>query len=227
MSEPQVTRPPQSKETPQWAGNPFVESKAPQGTYAFIPVSTQWATHRVRLHDGREFVYVFGQGNPTELALNPDDLKSCSYQEAGGPDCMDNGAGYVTAELEAKLLSVLSSPDWIELVKRCEPVFRSLDRTPKASSGGDQIDMNTLIELGGYISLSDILTVNPGTGRKNLSEEGYKKLSALQEYLSLSRELEAQQSGSTPPCVEQFGSELVHNMSLLRTMPWARAPESL
>jgi hypothetical protein len=204
--------------SPFGSGKPLeeVEEEKPQ----FVKPNTEWKTRTIS-----GVTYVFGEGNPREVALPESEMKGCSWQE-GGDYCTDNGAGYVDPLLEKLVYDVLSSPDWEPLLENCEKDFRIIDSFLQNSDPFmHRITYDTLISLGQYISLEEIFTINPQTGRKNIRKEGYDKLMSLYGYIQWSTDAENNGGLRFPlpgitKCVDTYGINIAHKLINIRWMPW-------
>jgi hypothetical protein len=212
-----------------WGDNPFQtrttntgeltkpEASKPQPTKVlFQKPNTEWKTRTLS-----GITYVFGEGNPKEVALPESEMIRCSFQEAGIPECTDNGVGYVDPILEKLVYDLLTSPDWVPLLQHCEKDFRIVDSFLQRDNPHAPIIYNTLIHLGQYISLEEIFIINPKTGRKNITKEGYLKLILLYEYLRMAT---SDYGGNPYPgiskCVETYGNNIANKLINIRWLPW-------
>ncbi|MBX9809546.1 hypothetical protein K2X92_04120 [Candidatus Gracilibacteria bacterium] len=201
-----------------WGGNPFQTGTTSTGETTkpeFKKPNTEWKTRTLS-----GITYVFGEGNPKEVALPESEMKGCSYQE-GGDYCTDNGAGYVDPILEKLVYDLLTSPDWVPLLQHCEKDFRIVDSFLQRDHPHAPITYNTLVHLGQYISLEEVFVVNPQTGRKNIAKEGYRKLVSLYGYLQMGTSY----FGGNPypgisQCVDTYALNIANKLINIRGLPW-------
>ena len=149
----------------------------------------------------------------------------CSWQE-GGDYCTDSGAGYVDPLLEKLVYDVLSSPDWQPLLQNCEKDFRIVDSSIQDSQPFmNHISYDSLLHLGQYISLEEIFIINPQTGRKNITREGYNKLMTIYGYIQMSSDIFNNGGLGVPlpgitKCVDTYGINIANKLINIRWMPW-------
>jgi hypothetical protein len=207
----------------EWGNNPFATGTTSSGNIKkleFVKPNTEWKTRTLS-----GITYVFGEGNPKEVALSESEMKGCSYQE-GGDYCTDNGAGYVDPILEKIVYDLLTSPDWIPLLQNCENDFRIVESFIQNSHPFvNYISYNNLIHLGQYISMEEIFIINPQTGRKNITKEGYWKLMSIYGYIQWSSDTFNRGGLGNPlpgitQCVDTYGINIANKLINIRWMPW-------
>lgn len=150
------------------------------GVTDFRTPNLEWKSRDITLADGRTLHYVFGEGNPKEVALAPEQIEAyllCkapfldpSYENVEG-QCAE-GRGYVTPEIENALMNFMQDSLWAELMK--DP------------------DFNTIFSSGKIPEINDLISINQATGRKDLNESDLRSISALlsppEEYYSIGPE---------------------------------------
>jgi hypothetical protein len=211
--------------SPFGSGKPMTEEPKSK----FQKPNTEWKSRTIS-----GVTYVFGEGNPKEVALPESEMKGCSWQEEGIPECTDKGAGYVDADLEKLIYDMLNSPDWESLIKHCEEQFRDTDSIMRAdllNNGGTPsyyLDFDRLTHLASYISLEDIIVINNETGRKNISKESYAKLMFLRGYLLNSTwfghaNADVDIDKNYSKCVDNYGTSIINALTNIRSLPWRGA----
>lgn len=211
--------------TPFGSGKPLEEME--EEKLVFQKPNTEWKTRTIS-----GVTYVFGEGNPKEVALLESEIRGCSWQEGGIPECTDNGAGYVDPLLEKLVYDVLNSSDWEPLLQNCEKELRHEDeqnRITALDNGRPEFvnffNFDSLSNLHSYISMEDIFIINSQTGRKNISREGYDKLIFLRNYLWNATWFANANDANIPnpnhgKCVDTFGTNIINTLSNIRSLPW-------
>ncbi len=209
-----------------WGISPFGSGKpmTEEPKLKFQKPNTEWKDRTITLSDGTVITHRFGQGNPAEVALPESEMKGCSWQE-GGDYCTDKGAGYVDPLLEKLILDVLTSPDWEPLLENCENDFRIVDAFNQSASEVPIITYNRVINLRDYIAMEEIFIVNPQTGRKNITKEGYGKLMGLYGYITSASDSQNQGGLGDPlpgisKCVDTYGVNIANMLINIRGIPW-------
>lgn len=118
----------------------------------FIKPNTQWKTRTLS-----GITYVFGEGNPREVALSKGELqnirKKCGNQsdpDSQGYLCKE-GDGYITPEVENYLKVALSDPNWEKFAGCFHPSER----------------ISYILEPN-FLDINTFLIINTQTGRKEL-----------------------------------------------------------
>jgi hypothetical protein len=160
-----------------WGMSPFGSGKPLEtstNTRVFKKPNTEWKARTITLKDGRTLTYEFGKGNP--IGADPlsekemDSYKNCVFE----PDkpilsCGPNSSavtGYVTPDVEAELLNLVSNPHWENLIKNCRTDFERADITRLLPS-----DMTYAQVIGsGELDLGKWISINPETGRKSIEQ---------------------------------------------------------
>ena len=167
-SSPTRAATPQSAEVPNATIQAVSGSTTIPGTStgraSVLIVNTNWKP-RTETINGKILTYVFGKGNPPEVALQPQQYLATG--NGNGPYAASGtkiGLDYVTPEVEAILMSVLSNPALPVVLKSCglnvDAPFIGADQftslsldinnilTIEATSKRKVIDMNVLDGLG-------------------------------------------------------------------------------
>jgi len=135
----------------KWGQSPFssgtpVVSESKEDSSPNIPQpNTLWET-KTRQINGKTVTYVFGEGNPKEVALTGDALKD---------HWRKNGKGYMTPEAEMALKAFLSNPSLPYFINKC---FGQIDWHNKQAAVYHMYPQNLSIEY--------LLYIDPETGRK-------------------------------------------------------------
>jgi len=190
----------------------------------FVKPNTEWKMRTLNIN-GRWLTYEFGKGNPASVDLKESELKGCSFQEAGAPYCTDNGDGYVDATLEKALIDLFNLPNWNQIITNCQQQFLDTDnrKPPFRADTQDEINFSVLQNLSSYISMEDIIVVNPETGRKNISRAGYQKLMNIFWYVGSATWYSHNAETIEPnysKCVDTYGAPIINSLINIRSMPW-------
>jgi hypothetical protein len=173
----------------------------------FKKPNTEWKSRTLS-----GITYVFGEGNPKEVALDINEIKELIRQceiTPGNQDriCREGSAGYVTPELEIALQNILYSSLWDTLINECG----DLSDNPKYSEFVEKITHSR--------NINDYLSIDQSTGRKELDTVHINNiLNSIEDVGSTSdsamngnRGLEAQYI----PCFENTGKILYRMLSNL------------
>ena len=176
-------------------------------TTTFRKPNTEWKTRTLS-----GITYVFGEGNPKEVALDANRIKELIRQceiTPGTQDkiCSEGFAGYVTPELEIALEHTLNNALWDRLVDGCQ----NQSNDPKYAEFVEKISHSR--------NINDYLFIDQSTGRKELDTVHINDiLNSIEDIGSTSdsamngnRGLEAQYI----PCFENTGKILYRMLSNL------------
>lgn len=124
------------------------------------------------IFNGKELHYKFGEGNPEETALKPED-----YLAKGEND----GIPYVTPETEKNLYDFLTDPDLPTVLDKCENYNRQhmLKLNPQFS-----VDQIPILLRPSDFDIENIMTINPNTGRKEINEDIANRMNEFLNILS-------------------------------------------
>lgn len=201
----------------QWGISPFGSGKPLEEAEkkpVFQKPNTEWKTRTLS-----GITYVFGEGNPSGVALPESALIACNMQDAS--PCNDNDAGYVDPILEKLVYDVLSSPDWESLLQNCENDFRIVDTVNQTSSEPPILTYERVLNLTNYISLEQVFVVNTQTGRKNITKEGYGKLMGLYQYIRMgTSDFDGNPLPGITKCVDTYGVNIANKFANIRWLPW-------
>lgn len=136
----------------------------------FVP-NLIWKDKTLNIN-GKELDYKFGQGNPEEVALKPED-----YLAKGEKD----GLPYVTKEAEKNLKDFLSDEDLPAILDKCENYNRQ-----------NMIKLNPNIPINQLpillnpsdFDIENIMTVNTETGRKEINADIANRINEFLNTLS-------------------------------------------
>ena len=203
-------------------------------TTTFRKPNTEWKTRTLS-----GITYVFGEGNPKEVALDKKELEEMHNK------CLDEMHGkslyeyelcnpetgefkYVTPEIEQYILSALSDPNWEKIAKECEPSFRYAERyiTPEQLNAIKQDPLQDSLFMyydrvfsPGYLDIDNFITIEPNTGFKKLD---IMMLHGLSNFLMNSMlNGQSQADGSQNPygdCVDRYAQDIVRHMIIASTI---------
>ena len=124
------------------------------------------------IFNGKELHYKFGEGNPEETALKPED-----YLAKGEND----GIPYVTPETEKNLYDFLTDPDLPTVLDKCENYNRQhmLKLNPQLS-----VNQIPILLRPSDFDIENIMTINPNTGRKEINEDIANRMNEFLNILS-------------------------------------------
>ena len=155
-------------------------------------------------------MYVFGEGNPKEVALGAEGIKQYLSGVAQLNDYGDYG--YITPEVEILLKKALSDPNWEPFLMTCSSYFSGeLDKNPNNPL---PITYQKLIQPG-FLDITHFLIIDPVTGRKELSP----LLNHLRiEYLipHIARWSDGEESDTNQPqenCLYRYGSSILNSVN--------------
>jgi hypothetical protein len=164
----------------------------------FHPSITEWKTRTLS-----GVTYVFGQGNPAEVALMPDqilDILHCGPSAQDSAGYCPEGLGYVTPMFEKKLKAVLEHPYWERLITECVHEYKPLlydGRFEKYVVSGYGRDINNL------------LTIDLKTGRKEIKRNESNTWNILYLRDALSSLGFDQDTGNWTPCLGKYSPILI------------------
>ncbi|MBX9808972.1 hypothetical protein K2X92_01105 [Candidatus Gracilibacteria bacterium] len=218
-----------SVDTNIWGGNPFQtgststgeltkpETPKPQTTkVVFQKPNTEWKSRTLS-----GITYVFGEGNPKEVALSVETMQQEFRQCEITPGsmariCRDGMAGYVSPEIERALKQVLESPLWGQLINLCSSEQRL--------NPGAFDKFNKHILAPGALDISRFLIIDPDTGRKELAISTFNNIySAI---VSVGADINDPRNdtgvrsteGIFYPCVEQYGKPLADRLENIKVL---------
>lgn len=154
--------------SPFQKGNPITDNET-QGLVFHTP-NLEWKAKNVTLYDGRTLNYQFGSGNPQEAAPLSEkekiSFKSCGVD--GHPNLFAGCPpdGYITSDVEKKLVDLLSDQNWGALLTKCKSDFTNSDFLLR----DDGLKYADVIQPG-YFDIEGWLTVDADTGRKKLTQK--------------------------------------------------------
>ena len=125
------------------------------GRASVLTVNTNW-TPKTIITNGKEAKYIFGLGNPTEVALRPSEYIG---------NATTAGKDYVTPKVEKLLLSFLSNPSLLNVIKSCRL---------------DAEDSQYTVDVSG-LDINKILIIDPTTGRKSINSTAFDDLISAAE----------------------------------------------
>ncbi len=186
-------------------------------TTTFRKPNTEWKTRTLS-----GITYVFGEGNPKEVALNDSDIEEMSRkcQDLSQLDdlvyrdtCIGNPSGiprpiYVYPEVEKLLFSALSDSDWNNLISKCQDSFSYAEQTWNLPTGY----YNELLNLDD-LDINKFISINGGTGRKTFD---------FQRASQLIKDLERAKTDDGS-CIDMYGSNIV--VHLKEAVDWYLIPE--
>ncbi len=146
----------------KWGQSPFssgtpVVSESKEDSSPNIPQpNTLWET-KTRQINGKTVTYVFGEGNPKEVAIPKEKIEE--YMATVDPE-MGAPYGYVTPETEQALKAFLESPSLPYVLQKC---YQQIDWYHRRA----QADWE---KFPHDLSLENMLVIDPRTGRKELNQ---------------------------------------------------------
>jgi len=114
-----------------------------------------WKDKKLKIN-GKEIDYRFGEGNPEEVALNPED-----YRAKGDHD----GIPYVTPETEKNLNDFLSDSDLPDILDKCENYNRNEMARLNPNIPANQLPI--LLSSSDF-DIENLMKIDPNTGRKEI-----------------------------------------------------------
>lgn len=212
-----------------WGNNPFQTGDTNIGEVQKIAIqnevfqkpNTEWKTRTLS-----GITYVFGEGNPKEVALDEDQMKNyilcrapyldASYGNIDG-QCKED-RGYVTPEIEKSLLRILLDQNWIMLATKCEKNFRSVETIDTQINGRNDPDFLYFDRVfsSSLLDVNNFITIDPNTGLKILQ---INKLRNLSLFIANASQYGMRKiDGHINPygdCVDQYGTEIVRQIFIL------------
>ena len=136
----------------------------------FLP-NPNWKEKNL-VFNGKKLHYKFGEGNPDETALQPED-----YLAKGEND----GIPYVTPETEKSLYDFLNDPDLPTVLDKCENYNRQnmVKLNPQLP-----IDQIPILLTPSDFDIENIMTITPNTGRKEINEDIANRMNEFLNILS-------------------------------------------
>jgi len=216
--------------SPFGSGKPLEEEKKTE----FKKPNTEWKTRQVTLKDGRTLTYVFGEGNPKEVALDDKgiedlatkcaDYSQIDYLYSIG-SCMGNPSGTsrplnMYKEVEKYLRAGLSDPDWTHLALDCQSAFRETDKISSLPIG-----YYDAIFASGYLDMDSFISVNATTGRKSLDLYHINRIINDLDRATTSGGYynTVAPDNSYGKCVDRYSSHIVENLK--QAVYWYLIPE--
>ena len=143
--------------SPFGSGAPLIDTETTP-RLVFHKPNTEWKTRTLS-----RITYVFGEGNPREVAVTKDKIEDFYACRAPYENRLREGVcpetQYVTREVEYALLSLLKNPIWENVVGECRESFRA--------TGGIK-DFDLLLASGNSLDINVLLIINI-EGRKALA----------------------------------------------------------
>lgn len=207
--------------SPFGSGAPLTDTETTP-KLVFQKPNTEWKTRDVRLEDGRILRYVFGEGNPQEVAMTRKEIeengKRCETLYAiGDPtgfcDPETGLLNYVSPEIEKHLLLALSDPNWIKLATECRPNFLFFEKEFMQGQVHDMYSFDQVFSSG-FLDIEILLSIEPKTGLKKLNLEYIWKLNNF--LVTGMREWGRGETLINPygDCVDRYGTEIVRHLSI-------------
>lgn len=212
--------------TPFGSGKPLTEAEKEKPQ--FVKPNTEWKTRTIS-----GVTYVFGEGNPREVALSQTELENLRKKCGSESDPNNLGYlcketdGYVSPGVEKYLLDALSDPNWETLLTECkenltynEEFFPSESEIANNQNG---ITFSTIVNSD-FLDIENWIYIDH-SGRKTID---FKRLHAFQEWLSAGfevywkqREWPIHPDGTkwifkNPTCVDTYGADILRNLVLAR-----------
>ncbi len=136
--------------------------------FIFQKPNTDWKERDVTLNDGRTLHYVFGEGNPKEVAPKREDFKDGTSSEEYFH------SGIVRSKTEKTLKDFLSNPMLVTALNKCGSLIKA---DPYSQSDIERNFPNSLSTTD--FSLESILSVDLETGRKSIDWSRFDPLNVL------------------------------------------------
>lgn len=187
-----------------WGMSPFGSGKpleeAEEEKPKFQKPNTGWKTRTLNIN-GQWITYVFGKGNPREVALTPTNIqeesRACELNPNPAPRiCREGMYGYVTPEVEQALKRILESSLWEDLIVKCEKEY-------SVSTNNAQFNQDLLTPHA--LDISRFLIIDPDTGRKELDTVEIQKV--IRTLISVGN-LDTESGVWQSSCTEQYGKPL-------------------
>ncbi len=204
--------------SPFGSGKPLEEVKEEKPK--FQKPNTEWKTRTLS-----GITYVFGEGNPREVALSASalqqEMRACEITPGSmARICREGYYGYLTPAIEQALKQVLESPLWVEYITQCEKeYFRQM---PLGSDS--HAFFQKYILTHGALDISRFIIVDSSTGRKEL-DAGYARNVA--SVLRSVGEDDMQVPYQLPCFSKHGGKDLADNMDNVTIMYSTNASQAL
>lgn len=158
--------------------------------------NTNWSDKILNFH-GKELTYRFGEGNPTEVALLPEQYLPKHGQE---------GTPYVTAQVEYQLKAFLSDKNLPELLNKCVNYLND-----KMASQNPEVPASQIASVleNKEVDIENYLIIDPKSGRKMLNPESDSRMN---DFLNtLNNPLD-----DSPLVIECFGVDRIQDFKRLQ-----------
>ncbi len=162
--------------SPFGSGKPLTEETVPK--IKFQKPNREWKTRTLNIN-GKWITYEFGKGQPEGAKpLSEEEkeaYKKCYYNTVVHDiDCppssrMGVREGYLTADIERELLSLITDPNWEKVLTNCEQQFRKyedISSTSDTTSHGF-VTYETMLN-GKALDPENLIGIDESTGRKHL-----------------------------------------------------------
>lgn len=213
--------------SPFGTGKPLTEEENEKKP-VFKKPNTEWKTRQVTLNDGRTMTYVFGEGNPKEVALDDAGIQEMADTCSDMPPSIDikptnkraemlwkngfcngenNRPRYLSKQVEYHLLMALSSLQWQDLYDKCELNIRFGDK--HHSDPSLQFDQ---VFASGFLNMDHFIQIDPETGWKQLNMALTKN---LLNFILDAQLLIGKGEVITNPygdCVDQYGANIKEHL---------------
>lgn len=162
--------------SPFGSGKPLTEEEIPK--IVFKKPNTEWKTRTIS-----GVTYVFGEGNPNDVALSNDNLKSIlkkcdisnggqlppsdEYKEYYAYPCNEED-GYVTSDVEKFIKAAIEDDNWRQLIEQCSDNLQSVFHIDENTTSPyiANISYNKIV-YENYLDLDNFLYIDTN-GRKRL-----------------------------------------------------------
>lgn len=212
------------------------------GSHSSLPVkfqkpNTEWKERDVTLTDGRTLHYVFGEGNPKEVALDkegidklyatcqdvPDRIDQVYYNlyakkvwNLGFCDSETGRPRYMSIESEKALYDALSDPAWEKLITECQKnlTFPEEGWTEDIKKSVQESGDNTFDQVlsSGFLDIEGFISIDKETGWKKLD---LRKMTALIRFLEKREKEWGRGETIINPygdCVDRIGGGIMSNL---------------
>ncbi|MFZ2255666.1 MAG: hypothetical protein WAW59_03080 [Patescibacteria group bacterium] len=205
--------------TPFGSGKPLEEME--EEKLVFQKPNTEWKTRTIS-----GVTYVFGEGNPKEVALTAEQVedtgKLCESHENAkvlydtefcNPET--ERLKYLTAEAEKHVLAALSDPNWEKLATECENNFRAMETadTFQNAERNPNFPYFDRVFTPGFLDIENFVSVEPTTGWKKLNTG---RTIGLTEFMMIAMEDGYKNaSGVKNPygnCVDKYGKDIIQHL---------------
>lgn len=145
----------------------------------FVKPNTEWKTRTLNIN-GKWITYEFGKGQPEGAKPLSDEerevYKKCYYNTVVNaldcpppPGTVAITMGYLTADTEKDILTLVKNPLWEKVLTNCEQQFRQYeDPTGIVNAGtGGNVSYDTMLN-GSGLSIDNLLLIDDRTGRKEI-----------------------------------------------------------